>query len=128
VEQYLRIYGNDEKNDWPELLPMAQYTHNAWKNESTQATPFELLISHTPTIQIEEKDLAVPQIARRKEWLERGRLRAQAALRHAHRLLEQRTSRKKGERHYQGHEEGNLVWLEETNLRLSHPTAKLAPK
>jgi hypothetical protein len=84
VEQYLRIYSNDEKNDWPELLPMAQYTHNAWKNESTQATPFELLIGHTPTIQIEEKDLAVPEVARRKEGLERGRLRAQAALRHAH--------------------------------------------
>jgi transposase InsO family protein len=100
VEQYLRIYGNDEKNDWAELLPMAQYMHNAGKNESTQATPFELLIGHTPTIQVEEKDLAVPEIARRKEWLERGRLRAQAALWHAHRLLEQRTLRKKGERHY----------------------------
>jgi transposase InsO family protein len=29
VEQYLRIYSNDEKNDWVSLLPMAQYTHNA---------------------------------------------------------------------------------------------------
>jgi hypothetical protein len=72
VGQYLRIYGNDEKNDWSELLPMAQYTHNTWKNESIQATPFELLIGHMPIIQIEEKDLAVPEIARRKEWLERG--------------------------------------------------------
>jgi hypothetical protein len=80
VEQYLRIYGNNETNDWSELLPMAQYMHNTWKNESTQATPFKLLIGHTPMIQIEEKDLAVPEITRRKEWLERGRLRAQAAL------------------------------------------------
>jgi transposase InsO family protein len=83
VEQYLRIYSNDEKNDWAELLPMAQYTHNAWKNESIQATPFEVLIGNTPTIQVEEKDLAVPEIARRKDWLERGRLRVQAALRNA---------------------------------------------
>jgi hypothetical protein len=67
VEQYLRIYGNDEKNDWLELLPMAQYTHNAWRNESTQTTPFELLIGYTLTIQIEEKDLAVPEITRRKD-------------------------------------------------------------
>jgi hypothetical protein len=43
-------------------------------------------------------------------------------------MLEQRTIRKKGERHYKGHEPGDLVWLEGTNLRLSHPTAKLAPK
>jgi hypothetical protein len=74
VEQYLRIYGNSEQNDWVDLLPMAQYTHNAWKNESTQATPFDLLIGHTSMIQVEERDLAVPEVARRKEWLKRGRM------------------------------------------------------
>jgi hypothetical protein len=40
----------------------------------------------------------------------------------------QRASWKKGERHYKGFEQGDKVWLEGTNLRLSHPTAKLAPK
>jgi hypothetical protein len=128
VEQYLRIYGNNEKNDWVSLLPMAQYTHNATRNESIQATPFEVLIGSTPTIQIAERDLAIPELARRKEWLERGRLQAQAALRHAHQLLEKRTARRKGERHFLGHQEGDLVWLEGTNLQLSHPSAKLAPK
>jgi hypothetical protein len=128
VKQYLRIYGNSEQNDWVDLPPMAQYTHNAWKNESTQASPFDLLIGHTPTIQVEEKDLAVPEIARRKEWLERGRLRAFAALRNVQKAVMQRMQRKKGERHYQGFKEGDSVWLEGTNLRLSHPNAKLAPK
>jgi hypothetical protein len=128
IEQYLRIYGNAEQNDWVDLLPMAQYTHNAWRNKSTQATPFNLLIGHTPTIQVKEKDLAVPEIARRKEWLERGRIRAFAALRNAQRIIVQRAQRKKGERHYLGFKEGELVWLEGTNLQLSHPNAKLAPK
>jgi hypothetical protein len=107
---------------------MAQYTHNTWKNESTQASPFDLLIGHTPTIQVEEKDLAVPEIARRKEWLERGRLRAFAALRNAQKAVMQRMQRRKGERHYQGFKKGDSIWLEGTNLRLSHPNAKLAPK
>ena len=40
----------------------------------------------------------------------------------------QRTNQKKGERHYKGFKQGDKVWLEGTNLRLSHPTAKLAPK
>jgi hypothetical protein len=128
VEQYLRIYGNNEKNDWASLLPMAQYTHNATQNESIQATPFKVLIGNTPTIQVTEKDLAVPEIARRKEWLGRGRLRAQVALRNAHQLLEKRMARRKGERHYLGHEEGDLVWLEGTNLQLSHPSTKLTPR
>jgi hypothetical protein len=52
VEQYLRIYGNDEQNDWAELLPLAQYTHNATRNESTNTMPFELLIGCTPTVTI----------------------------------------------------------------------------
>ena len=37
-------------------------------------------------------------------------------------------NRKKGERHYKGFKQGDKVWLEGTNLHLSHPTAKLAPK
>ena len=102
VEQYLRIYGNDEQNDWADLLALAQFTHNTWPNESTKQTPFDLLIGHTPTMIIEEKDIAIPEVARRKEWLKRNRLRAQAALRNAQRLVMQRTSQKKGERHYKG--------------------------
>ena len=40
----------------------------------------------------------------------------------------ERTKRKKGERHYHGFKEGDQVWLKGTNLRLSHPSVKLAPK
>jgi hypothetical protein len=70
VEQYLRIYSNDEKDDWVDLLPLAQFTHNTWINESTKATPFEVLIGHTPTILEQRQDTNVPEIARRKGWLE----------------------------------------------------------
>jgi hypothetical protein len=128
VEQYLQIYGNDEQNDWADLLPMAQYTHNATRNESTNATPFELLIGRTPTYQIQEQESPVPEVTRRKSWLERARLRAQAAIRNARKVVELRTARKKGRRSYKEFEEGDRVWLEGTNLRLSHPTAKLAPR
>ena len=127
VEQYLRIYGNDEQNDWVDLLALAQFMHNTWPNESTKQTPFNLLIGHMPTMIIEEKDITLPEVARRKEWLERNQLRAQAVLRNAQRLIVQRTDWKKGERHYRGFEQGDRVWLEGTNLHISHPTAKLAP-
>ena len=72
-------------------------------------TPFDLLIGHTPTMIIEEKDITLPEVTRRKEWLERNRLRAQAALRNAQRLIVQRTNQKKGERHYKGFEQGDKV-------------------
>jgi transposase InsO family protein len=92
VEQYLRIYGNEEQNDWADLLPLAQFTHNTWPNESTGQTPFNLLIGHMPTLVIAEKDTTIFEITRRKEWLEQNRLRAQAALKNAQRMLVQRTN------------------------------------
>ena len=128
VEQYLRIYGNKEKDNWVKLLPLAQYTHNIWMNESTKATPFELLIGHTPTMEVQETGVSVPEITRRKAWLERGRLRAHAVLQNAQKLLLMRTERKKGGRHYLGFKEGDRVWLKGTNLRLSHPSTKLVPR
>ena len=72
--------------------------------------------------------MSIPKLTWCKEWLERGRLHTQAALRHAQQLLVERTKRKKGERHHHGFNEGDQVWLKGTNLRLSHPSAKLAPK
>ena len=80
VKQYLRIYGNKEKNDWVNLLLLAQFVHNSWRNKSTGATPFDLLIRHTPTIQVQSNKMSIPELTRWKEWLERGQLHAQAAL------------------------------------------------
>jgi hypothetical protein len=53
LEQYLRIFGNYSQNDWANWLPLAQYIHNSWMNETTKQTPFNLLIggllvSHYP--------------------------------------------------------------------------------
>jgi hypothetical protein len=36
--------------------------------------------------------------------------------------------RRKGQRTYKGFEKGDQVWLEGTNLHLSHPKVKLGPK
>jgi hypothetical protein len=79
VEQYLHIYGNDEQNDWATLLPIAQYVHNSWVNETTQQTPFDVLIGHTLTIQTVKTSVSILEVARWKEWMERNRVRALAA-------------------------------------------------
>jgi Integrase zinc binding domain len=89
LEQYLCIYGNAEQDDWVELLPMAQYVHNSWINSSTGYTPFDLLIGHTPTVNVSTDVTNVPEVARRKEWLEQAWQRAQAAIRNAQQLIQQ---------------------------------------
>jgi Integrase zinc binding domain len=128
VEQYLCIHGNAEQNDWVELLPMAQYVHNSWVNTSTGYMPFDLLIGHMPTVNVSTDVTNVPEVARRKEWLEQVQQCAQAAMQAAQRLILQCRQRKKGQHHYHGHVVGEMVWLEGANLKLTHPKAKLDAK
>ena len=128
VEQYLCIYGNTEQDDWASLLPMVQFMHNSWVNDSTQTMPFILLHSHTLTLWMMSHETNLPTLAWWQEWLLAVCTRAQGAIKHAQCLLEGRTECKKGQRHYHGYKQGDQVWLEGRNLWLSHPTAKLAPK
>jgi hypothetical protein len=90
--------------------------------------PFDLLISHMPTMNVSMDVTSVPEVARRKEWLEQARQRAQATIWAAQRLIMKRGQRKKGQHHYQGHTVGNMVWLEGANLKLMHPKSKLDAK
>ena len=98
------------------LLPLTQFVHNSWKNESIGATPFNLLIRHTPTVQLQMSEVSIPKLTRQKEWLERGQLCTQAALRHSQQLLVEWIKRKKGEQYYHSFKEGDQVWLKEMNL------------
>jgi Chromo (CHRromatin Organisation MOdifier) domain len=50
------------------------------------------------------------------------------AIKMAQQFVTQRGQRKKGQHHYCGHVVGDLVWLEGTNLKLTHPKVKLDAK
>jgi hypothetical protein len=69
VEQYLCIYSNDQQDDWASLLPLAQFIHNSWPNETTSHTLFDLLIGYMPSLQISSKETIIPAINQRREWL-----------------------------------------------------------
>jgi YD repeat-containing protein len=51
-----------EQNDWVNLLPLAQYVHNSWINTSMGYTPFDLLIGHTPTMNVSHDTTNVPEV------------------------------------------------------------------
>ena len=54
--------------------------------------------------------------------------RTQEAIRHAQQLVMRHNQKKRGKRTFQPYTLGEKVWLEGTNLKLSHPSAKLAPR
>jgi hypothetical protein len=128
VEQYIRIYGNSQQDDWANLLPLAQFVHNSWPNASTKKTPFELLLGANPVVHLAGKNTNIPELQRRQEWLKEARERAQEAIRKAQEVWLKHHQRKKGQRYFHPFAKGDQVWLEGTNLKLSHPSAKLGPK
>jgi hypothetical protein len=128
LEQYLRVYCNFQQDDWSQLLPMVQYVHNSWPSSTTGFTPFELLMGFTPRLKVPTTvESPLPEIEQRGEHLKQIQERAQEAIGKAQRMvILQSKKRRKG--HFKGYQVGEKVWLEGTNLHLSHPTAKLAPK
>jgi len=42
IEQYLRICGNFQQDDWATLLPLIKFAHNAQPHCSTHRSPFEI--------------------------------------------------------------------------------------
>src|SRR5207302_9094691 len=49
IEQYLRICGNFQQNDWASLLPIIEFAHNVQPHHSTQKSPFEVWYGFNPT-------------------------------------------------------------------------------
>ena len=40
LKQYLRKYANHQQDNWPELVPLAEYAYNTTKTRETDFTPY----------------------------------------------------------------------------------------
>jgi hypothetical protein len=83
VEQYLHIYTNDYQNNWSSILPIAQFVYNTWPNATTGYTPLELLIRHTPLVNMAKTLDQLPHITQRAKMLEDLQDKARSAMKHA---------------------------------------------
>ena len=50
LKQYLRKYANHQHDNWPELVPLAEYAYNTTKTRGTDFTPYQVIYGETPTI------------------------------------------------------------------------------
>jgi hypothetical protein len=128
LEQYLHIYGNFHQNDWVSWLPMAQFVHNSWLNETTKQTPFNLLMGHTPTMWQTEKEGKMLAIERREDYLIEKRNQVRQAIQRAQDLLQKRNIQKKGRQAYEPFEEGDQVWLRWEESQNVAPLCQISPK
>lgn len=127
AEQFLRAYCNRMQNNWSQLLPYAEMTHNTREHTATKKTPFELLLGMKPwwpgTFITE---LGVPTAEEQIWQVQKAREEAAAAAKIAQEAMKTQYNRYGDEG--PDWKINDLVWLEGKNLKTQYPTAKLAPK
>ncbi len=121
LEQYLRFWVNERQDNWHAYLPLAEFTHNNWPNETTRESPFFVLYGFNPRADWTDKPSPIPQVALQLDQFKRARQCAQELMIKAQKSWVKHKDTPK-------HQEGDLVWLEGHHLRTNQPTAKLAPK
>jgi len=124
IEQYLRICGNFQQDNWTTLLPIIEFAHNARPHHSTHRSPFEVWYGFQPTfkppLQLQTRLQSVDDHI---QYLEQIHKEVTAALMIAAKEMQ---SGGPEELSYTFHKD-DLVLLEATNLQTTHPKAKLAP-
>ncbi len=121
LEQYLRFWVNERQDNWHSYLPLAEFTHNNWPNETTGESPFFVLHGFNPRADWIDKPSPIPQVVLRVEQFKEARRRAQMLMIKAQQSwIKHKTTPK--------YKEGDLVWLEGHHLRTNQPTIKLVPK
>jgi hypothetical protein len=120
--QYLRPWVNVQMDNWEEHLPIAEFAHNSWKNETTRHSPFKMLMGYEPRAEISEAPTPIPILELRRETWKKVRKEAEKHIIQAQQRWAQ--SKKEG----RTFKEGEYVWLEGRNLHLDVPSNKLAPK
>jgi hypothetical protein len=120
--QFLRPWVNAQQDNWEPYLPIAEFAHNSWCNETTRQTPFSILMGYEPRANISDEPTSIPMLELRREVWKRAREDAHKFILQAQARWAQ--SKKEG----RTFKEGDQVWLEGRNLHLDQPSAKLAPK
>ena len=125
LEQYLRVFGNFQQDNWVDLIPFMEFAHNARQHSATGKSPFEVWYGFQPTF-LPPVNFAttIPTVEERLRTLEQIRTEVTAALKVAAEVMKH--SRPPHATYV--FKPGDLVWLEGTNVHTTHPKAKLAPR
>lgn len=127
LEQYLRVFCDLHQDDWVDLLPLAEFSHNINKSSATGHSPFEMISGSNPrafpsalpsvsTHSVEER------LAHQQNVLKEARASMALA---AQRMRDAAGNWRSNNPEYQ---EGQKVWLDGKNLRLQVPSVKLASR
>ncbi len=125
LEQYLRVFCNFQQDNWAELIPFMEFTHNVRQHSATKKSPFEVWYGYKPEfIPPIHFMTRIPAAEDRLNTLNQIRSEVTSALKVAAEVMKN----SKSPTTFREFKIGDLVWLEGTNIHTTHPKAKLAPR
>ena len=128
LESYLRLYCNYQQDNWPDLLPLAEFAYNNATHSATQVSPFFANYGYNPRASI-TLDVSIPD-ANAHDFSK--------SLSDLHDYLREQIAIAQAQ--YQGPADrrrsptppefvpGALVWLNAKNIKTSRPSKKLDHK
>jgi hypothetical protein len=126
LEQYLRIWVNERQDNWDNLLPLAEFSHNNAVHSSTKETPFILDTGRHPRMGF-EPHREVSHLESVNEFTDRmaGSLEeAKAALAKAKDDMAKYYNRRRIPA--PDYKIGDRVYLDASDIRTTRPSAKLS--
>ena len=105
------ILGRPSTTKWHHYLPLAEFAHNSWPNETTRSTPFEVMMGHNPRAKVIDTILSMPTVALRIDLWKQARKRANEL------ILQAQSRWKKAKDKKVEFKIGDKVWLEGRNLK-----------
>ena len=105
------------------ILISCRIAFDSWCNESTGKSPFEVLMGYNPRAEWTTISSPIPQVTHRLEQIQEACDQAHSAM-HKAQLGWIKESMQKQHMN----QKGDQVWLDGCNIKMYHPTAKLAAK
>jgi len=126
LDQYLRLFVNEQQDDWYDLLPMAEFQYNNHVHSATQQPPFLLDTGHIPCMGFEPRQNH-SDLETVNEFTERMRVAIDKAKSTIHKAQDDM------KRYYDRRrtsapvfKPGDKVFLDASDIRTTRPSQKLS--
>jgi hypothetical protein len=125
IEQFLRVFCNYQADNWAQLLPFAEFAHNIRSHSAIGRSPFEVWYGFQPEfLPPVLTSSPIQSVEERLKTMDQLRAEVSAALQVATTIMK----RKGPTTSSHSFTPNQLVWLDGTNVKTTHPKAMLAPR
>jgi transposase InsO family protein len=126
LEGYLRIFTSRRQDDWDDLLPLGEFSHNNNVHSSTQQTPFMVDTGRHPRMGFEPHQLhsKLKSVNEFTEYMAQGLEEAKSAIAKAKDEYAMYYNRRREPAPV--FKPGDRVWLDGSDIATNRPSSKLS--